>query len=177
MTPWWANGSWDYVSSRLSKSSIVFEWGSGNSTKYLSKLCNRIISIENDHGWFDKLKIGLDENIELRFIPAGGNAVGDPSDVNSYSSKSVLFGGRDFSDYVKVIDIYPDGYFDLVVVDGRSRTSCIAHAIKKVSKGGMLLIDDLWREHYKNGIDLIPNSWHRINFKSPSKFTGIWISI
>jgi hypothetical protein len=57
---------------------------------------------------------------------------------------------KDFilEDYVKSIEDYPDGYFDLVVVDGRARPSCILHSMQKVKVNGILLLDNADRSYY-----------------------------
>ena len=49
---------------------------------------------------------------------------------------------------MKQIDQYPDEYFHIVVVDGRARPSCISHALKKVKKGGYLIVDNSERDYY-----------------------------
>lgn len=43
---------------------------------------------------------------------------------------------------------FPDNYFDIVLVDGRSRPSCLFHSLNKVKKGGLLVLDNAEREYY-----------------------------
>lgn len=59
-----------------------------------------------------------------------------------------LQSGFNFSAYVKAIEAYTDASFDLVIVDGRVRHSCITHAISKVKKVGLLLVDNADRNYY-----------------------------
>lgn len=174
MDPWWAEGVWKFVSNRLDKNKTVFEWGSGSSTLCLSNVAMRVVSVENDVEWFKKIKLKVPNNVELKFISDLGPSDNDPGDPYGYTSASLLFGNKDFTDYVKLIDDY--GKFDLIVVDGRSRPSCIAHAISKIINDGMLLVDDPWRDHYKRGIDLIPKNWIRHDFKSIEHMTSVWVS-
>lgn len=173
MKPWWADGVWEFIENKLGINDIVFEWGSGNSTKCLSNLC-KVISIENDIEWYRKLKNEISQSVDLHFIPDGGDTLNSPNDVYGYSSNSFLFNHKDFSKYVMSIDKY-DHDFSLIVIDGRSRTSCLAYAIPKVKKGGMLLLDDSWRDHYQPGILLIPDDWSRFDFKSVEHTTSVWV--
>jgi predicted O-methyltransferase YrrM len=43
---------------------------------------------------------------------------------------------------VTQIDAFPDGAFDVVLVDGQARPSCLKHAYTKVKPGGMLILDN-----------------------------------
>jgi hypothetical protein len=52
-----------------------------------------------------------------------------------YISKTVkAYFNLSFEEYVRKIDVYPDESFDLVVVDGRARTACRYHTIKKIKR-------------------------------------------
>lgn len=171
MRPWWADGAWEFIKNNLRANAEVFEWGSGNSTLCLSKICRRIISVENDKRWILKQK---PNNVELLVIPDDGPTNNDPDDPFGYSSASLLFNRKDFYRYVTAIDSYHS--FDLIIIDGRSRTSCLAHATTKLKPKGMLLLDDPWRSHYEPGIDLIPHSWDHMHFKSVEHQTSIWVN-
>ena len=50
---------------------------------------------------------------------------------------------------------YPDGHFDLVIVDGRARPSCVFHAMSKVRAGGYLMLDDTDRQRYEEAMSLL----------------------
>lgn len=60
-----------------------------------------------------------------------------------------------FEQYVKSIDEYPNGYFDLITVDGRARASCALRALPKLKNGGWLLVDNMERARYKTVRDLL----------------------
>jgi predicted O-methyltransferase YrrM len=53
-----------------------------------------------------------------------------------------------FRSYVEAIDAYPDASFDLVVVDGRARPSCLRQAIPKLRPRGLLVLDNSDRDYY-----------------------------
>ncbi len=68
--------------------------------------------------------------------------------------------GKHFERYVTSIDAYAEESFDVVIVDGRARPSCCAHAIPKVKTGGMLVFDNVETEYYGDAVRLLtPDSW------------------
>ena len=70
--------------------------------------------------------------------------------------------------YASVIDRFPDGYFGLVFVDGRSRPSCVKHSIPKIKSGGFLILDDADRNYYKRAKELLnSNRWEKWEFYGP----------
>lgn len=72
----------------------------------------------------------------------------DVADPTSYRSGAGDYLNYSFKKYVKSIDEYPDGYFDLILVDGRARPSCILHSIPKLKSGGLLVVDNAERSYY-----------------------------
>jgi len=78
--------------------------------------------------------------------PAEGS--GDPAEPDDYASTSAAFRGRRFRRYAAQIDDFPDGHFDVVLIDGRARPSCIKHAAPKVAAEGLLIVDNTDRAYY-----------------------------
>jgi hypothetical protein len=60
-----------------------------------------------------------------------------------------ITGRVNHADYAKSIDAFPDGRFQIIVVDGRARPSCIEHAIPKLDNSGVLILDNSERSHYR----------------------------
>ena len=98
--------------------------------------------VEHHAEWFDRVNRLLQSrgitNVEFHLIgpddaPASQERIG-PRDVD-YRSQSRGYKNAQFVSYARSIDDYPDGTFDLVLVDGRARMACLAHAIPKVSPG------------------------------------------
>jgi len=174
MTPWWATGTWQFVKRRLNKDSRVFEWGSGGSTQCLDKICH-VISIENDITWYKKLSPKFQKPVVF-YVPHSGETELDPSDPGSFTSGAKFFPQKNFESYVKTIDKL-ENPFDLIVVDGRARASCVRRALDKIKSGGMLLLDDCWRPRYQKAIAEIPKEWKRHQFKSEKDVhtTSVWI--
>lgn len=141
--PWMNFDVCEWLRSYLTSDMILFEWGSGGSTLFYSKLVNYVISIEYDREYYDFVLKQLQgkENVELLLVPA--------QKTGKYKSFSPITLGSYFDNYVKAIDKYPDGYFDVIVVDGRQRNECFKRALKKVKPEGIIVFDNFEREIYQ----------------------------
>jgi hypothetical protein len=177
--PWLAFGAIQFLDIYLNKSMRVFEYGSGGSTIYFANKVHTIISAEHDEKWFNIVKAHIDKseinNIDYRCSP--------PISDQSFASKiynnpddfiSVLgeYEGMSFEKYVTNIDTFKEAYFDLIIVDGRSRISCISHAIPKVKKHGLLLVDNTNREYYLQPFPELADKtkWKKFFFKGHYPF-------
>lgn len=174
----------------LTKNSKVFEYGGGGSTLFLSKRAKEVYTVEHNPEWFDLLKSILEKkavkNWKGFFVKAdNGNIVNnaDKSVPDHYSSGDKESAGKNYEAYVKTIDQFPDGSFDLVMVDGRSRPSCIKHAIPKIKKGGYLLLDNSERAYYlthfteifKNEFKIIDDRFAPSPYSKYFTKTTLWI--
>lgn len=137
----------EWLKSGVSRDWSVFEYGSGNSTHWFSEQVRLVVTVEHNVDWVRNYP----SNVVFIFSPPlrdiGKKCYGPEGYTTTDPS------GGDFENYVKTIDSYADEYFDFVVIDGRSRASCIKHSIPKVRRGGLLLLDDSNREEYKEAID------------------------
>lgn len=140
-----------FLRDRLGKGSLVFEYGSGGSTLFLARLGARVVSVEHDKKWSDIVRQRLEsegfDQVDYRSIPP------EKSDVPGYNSPVRGFEGMSFQKYVHTIDAFPDGHFDIVIVDGRARNDCVRVALPKVRKGGYLLLDNSERDRYLPAVD------------------------
>jgi len=143
--PWMNLEVCDWLVSYLKKDMKLFEWGSGGSTFFYSKLVEEVVSIEYDKGYYEVVKAQLEKhenkNVELVLAP--------PQEKGKMKSFAPLYAGRYFDKYVATIDQYPDRHFDVIVVDGRQRNECFKRAIRKVKEGGIIVFDNFDREIYK----------------------------
>lgn len=163
--PWITIVAKNYIEEYLSKKSKadvkVFEYGSGGSSLFFLKYAAEVHSVEHDEQWFELVKNTIADNkiegwhgyfrkgeIISKEIVASLDA-GEPKD---YFTKA---GDLEFRNYVTTIDEFADNYFDIVLVDGRSRPSCLSHSFSKVKKGGVLILDNAERTYY-NAINLVP---------------------
>lgn len=151
--PWLTFESQEWLDSFLNKNMTVLEWGSGGSTIFISKKVKKMISIEHNPEWYASVVEELQKNKikNCEYI------------LKRYNED------KKYKNYYEVIDSFPDKTFDLVVVDGRSRNSCIFHAMKKIRKGGFLFLDNSERKRYSPGIDLL-RDWERKDIQGIGKY-------
>lgn len=134
----------------------VFEYGSGGSSAFFHRKATELVSIEHDEKWASEVTRWKADHPHAswsyQFIPPEKLTIPpirlDPSDPALYQSEDPQFADYSFFKYVSFIDRYADSYFDIVLVDGRSRPSCLRHAAKKVKKGGTLILDNAERDYY-----------------------------
>lgn len=139
----------------------VFEWGAGGSTLFLASRARELVTIEHDPRWHQivssRLKnLGAANCVVLHIAPS--TAPSPP--IYRSDRKPQWF----FEDYAKAIDNYPDGYFDLVIVDGRARPACLRHARPKVVRGGAILLDDSRRRRYQHAVrEMDEAGWTKVD--------------
>jgi len=171
--PWMNYYALIYINQAIKKSPHVFEYGSGSSTLYWISKGAKIVSIEHDASFYENLKIKLDANVVYHLIEPQIQTVGtanSPADPDLYQSTD--YHGCFFENYVKAIDIYPNEHFDVVVVDGRARPSCIKRALPKIKKGGMLILDNSDRSYYTQKTSPLLNDWPVKIFRGPVRGLG-----
>jgi len=169
--PWITFKAERYLHKILRKDMIVFEYGSGSSTLYFSRRVAQVFSIEHHQGWFENVQQTLDEqaikNVDCRLIEP---ETLDEKQVTDYFSRfSPFYKNKSFESYVKSIDAFPDEYFDMVLVDGRSRSRCITHAKTKIKQEGYLVVDNSDRAYYFDGNDL--KDWKTCHFIGPIPYS------
>lgn len=123
-TPWLTQDAINLLSQLIHSSDIGVEFGSGSSTKWLAERCAHFTSIENDEKWYGvvsrKLKgAHLTDKVELRLCIT----------EKEYTSQILNF---------------DDKSLDFCLVDGKFNRHKIAiESIKKIKKGGILIIDNV----------------------------------
>ena len=165
--PWMNYEVVSYLTKNLHKIDRVFEYGSGESTKYWALNNKKIDTVEHDPHFYNKLKALNLEGLNLKLIEPHiieRVSFGENSQQENYLSEDFI--GYSFEDYVREIDSYPENYFDIVLIDGRARSACIKHSVSKVKPGGMLLLDNANRVEYLKDTATILDKW------SCKKFIG-----
>lgn len=153
--PWITFSAIDYLDKHLNQKMKIFEYGGGGSTLFFASRVGELVTIEHNDEWFDGLKETMKKNTSIRWKglligPDDGPAIRNlnKADPDSYSSEDENFAGKTFKQYASAIDQYPDEYFDVVLVDGRARPSCLKHSLGKVKKNGLLILDNSDRPYY-----------------------------
>ena len=153
--PWITFDAIRFLQKATTIQSKVFEYGGGGSTLFFVKRAGEVITVEHDKEWF-KILTGIIEKQKLNnwkgsyIEPQQGDFVQHPdkSNPDHYSSADLKSKGFHFHNYTSAIDAYAAVYFDFVLVDGRSRPSCIKHSLPKIKIGGYLILDNSDRDYY-----------------------------
>lgn len=144
--PFYAPRAIHKVSRLLTSQTRLFEWGTGASTVWFAARVREMIAIEHDPAWFDRIRAQLAgkglRNVDYRLCVQNPPSSPDGGALKSPLSKP------EFASYVSQIDEYPDGYFDVIAIDGRERVGCAQHAVSKVAPGGVIILDDTRRVRY-----------------------------
>ena len=147
--PWWNYAVIDFLSGRISKHLTVFEYGSGSSTLWFSRLAESVTAVEHDLGWHDLIEGMAPSNVNLLYRPE--------TDIYSYINS------------IRMAAYQPD----IVVVDGILRVECIRALIQVVKASCVVILDDSddveerTGKSYAEGIDLLTeNGYKRIDFRS-----------
>lgn len=165
--PWLPYAATEYI--KHLKPESVFEWGSGESTLFFFELgIQRVCSIEHDREWFDRINKEL---IDKNIIHLGYNLVSyedgcigsNPANPIHYKSASTQLGEVNFKRYASIIDRV-DGGFDLILIDGMARASCLYHAASHVNEYGCIVLDNVERNYYLQNTAFLFEGWERVEF-------------
>lgn len=136
--------------SKLSKSKIYLEYGSGGSTFLAVKYGVPFISIDSDNHFIKSLKnkiksenLSMNSNQNLIYADIGvTESWGYPVKYNKISNEKI----KQFRKYSDIPDYFTDCnlFPDLVLIDGRFRVACALKVIKylKLNKGWTILFDN-----------------------------------
>ncbi|MEO8086130.1 MAG: hypothetical protein ABI763_04895 [Bacteroidota bacterium] len=189
--PWMTFSAIRFMEKNLDRSMKVFEYGCGGSSVFLCERVGKVISVEHDKSWFhilgNKLKDLQLLNWEGLLIEPewDGTATRSIAEPGEYGTDDVKLSCYRFKKYASAIDAYSDGQFDWVLVDGRSRPSCLKHSLPKVKTGGFLLLDNSDRGYYLEKLPANFNDHFRIvcedagpaTFMTEFSKTTIWQKI
>ena len=158
--PWMTFDAIDFLKKNLNKKMHVFEYGMGGSTIFLANHVLHVTSVEHDKEWFESAnkffrEKGVSNCKPLFFSPEKEANIekSDSSDPAIFTTGDQSWRSFSFFNYVKSIEQFPDNYFDLVIVDGRSRPACLKACVNKIKSGGWILLDNADRPHYRRAID------------------------
>ncbi len=167
-TPNWAPGSWEYLEKILPEDAICFEWGGGQSTKWLLDRVPEgfVFTVDHDVEWIDRINTLTDFDERL----------------------SIMRADKDSPAYVAAltrINRRPNVY----LIDGYQRPECLALMLETAFSDDIIVCDDaldycdhlpsleqitrFWMPHPCKGTPYNKN-FHRQGMHPDTKETWIW---
>jgi hypothetical protein len=168
--PSFAGGATQWLNGIVKPGFKIFEYGAGSSTLYLLRRGAKVTSIEHEPMWCDLIK-----EIEVKVITPQPTIPQYKYGPDTYTSWDWDLKDFILEDYVKYIDTFPNMYFDLVIINGKARASCMKHAVEKIAPSGYLLLDDAQKSEYQESIDIYLKKQPSILFQEGRKMTKIWL--
>ncbi|MEO6454499.1 MAG: hypothetical protein ABIN97_10520 [Ginsengibacter sp.] len=186
--PWINFPAIDFLKKNLNPADTVFEFGAGGSTLFFLDRVKKLITAEHKTEWYDTLKKIITQKELYKWegvlIPPELKTETrqlNISDPNDYYSSDDAYINSTFKNYVTYIDRFSDGFFNVILIDGRARPSCIKHAVKKLRRNGLLILDNADREYYLtrsneylHNFHLLQNHFAPIPFVAPFVQTNIY---
>ena len=130
--PWFTFSAIQYLKSFDLSERVVFEYGSGFSTRYWTSRCKWVYTVESDRKWYDKIANENFLNLNLYF-----------EDNPVRFAKSILD---------------TDTKFDIIVIDADNRMDCAKVAIDCLKDGGIIILDNSERLEEREVCKLLRNS-------------------
>ncbi len=158
--PWpcYAYEAIDFLEDKVSPHSVIAEFGCGTSTLWWAARAGRVIAVEHDPQWANRIRHAAPSHVDIRLVRPQSQIPTRPE----YASE-VIAGS--FEAYVHALDDLPDGTLDILAVDGRARAGCMLHAHQKLSDGGLLILDNFHRARYQSAIHQLCNwGWFALRF-------------
>ncbi len=161
----------------------VFEYGAGNSSLWWSSRVAEIVTVEHDEDWHREIleRSGpqnslLHVPIDAPIAPTAGAALkpffdsGIDEEPGPDPAQNLRAGrlSEPFSAFAATLLDYPEGYFDIVVVDGMARVLTAWLAARRVNPDGFIVFDNSDRDFYQAGDDALTEAgFRRIDFWGP----------
>jgi hypothetical protein len=118
--PWYTYPAIEYIRQLDFSDKSVFEYGSGNSTVFWSRIAARVVSVEDDEVWYEAI---------VREVGAAASVILEP-DLDAFVSTIGRARTR----------------FDVIVVDGpargMTRLKCCKAAREHLNEGGVIILDN-----------------------------------
>jgi hypothetical protein len=138
--PWYTYSFIFFLEPRLKPHFKVFEYGSGNSTRWYGARVSDITAVEHDKDWIGNISPKLPENAKI--LPR----TLDETYIQAINTDNTLY--------------------NIVVVDGRKRVKCASYAVDFLTPDGVLILDNSEREWYQPAKDLMEaRGFKRLDFK------------
>jgi hypothetical protein len=121
--PWYTYPCIDFLKYRSFEDKTVLEFGGGQSTLWWAKKAARVVTVEGDRGWYEKLRNKVPANVDLRFASMDSEA------ENVAAVRDIVASRKESS-------------FDVIVIDGLYRAAMIEIAVRSMAQDGMIVCDN-----------------------------------
>lgn len=142
--PWYRYAAIDFFLERVSTDHSVFEFGSGNSTRWWAQHAKCVTAVEHDPSWAKKVATEAPENVEILEVPL------EPD--GDYCRTPQRTGAK----------------YEVVIIDGRDRVNCALQCLTALTDDGVVIWDDSHRSRYDSGMAFLTNHGFR-----RLRFTGL----
>ncbi|NAS13035.1 class I SAM-dependent methyltransferase [Poritiphilus flavus] len=141
--PWFTYSFIAFIRPRIRADFKVFEFGSGNSTLWLSSLGCEVFSVEHDEKWYRMLEPKFSK------IPNVHSSL-ESLEANAYSRSILKY----------------EQQFDVIIIDGRDRIQCCKNSLNALKPEGVIIWDNADRMEYAEGYEILQNNgFKRIDFQ------------
>tara|TARA_R110000824_G_scaffold329779_2_gene516499 strand:- start:886 stop:1419 length:534 start_codon:yes stop_codon:yes gene_type:complete len=154
-----------------SKNLKILEFGSGSSTVWFANNYEcELVSIEHDANWHKMVCENIRDNKNITLILKPSGVIGR-SDLLEHS-------------YAPTCETFEDNYFDIVLIDGRSRVDCFKYSERVLKEGGLMILDNSERIEYSYIMEIYKDKTQynypqigadKYNFNYPGWATTIWV--
>ena len=153
--------------SYLKNCNIYFEYGVGESTTWvLDNTSSRIISVDTDKKWIDKVDISKNKKrIDINWINLG--------EIENWGRPKAYKYRKHFIDYISNVWTF-NLKADVILIDGRFRVACFLYSLINAKEGSIIIFDDYMnRPHYhvvEEILEVYENCGRQVVFKVPQVF-------
>lgn len=160
--PWVTYPFIDFIEGRLDATQEVFEFGAGNSSLFFAKRVKSVLSVEHHPEWFQQISTSPEyamSNLEVKMVPVPEGLTHD-----GYHSLAFTDATNDY-----VLALKNSGRrFDIVIVDGLFRNSCIENCLESLTSRGVVFLDNTshhYVEQLQSGLDFMKDAgFRRLDF-------------
>ena len=160
--PWLTYPFIDFIGDRLDATMDLFEYGAGNSSIYYAGKVKSVTSIEHSSEWYKIIK----SNDKFNYTNLNIRLVEAPPKLLKEGYHEMAF-TDDINAYVKSVTD-TDAKYDIIVVDGLFRNSCIMECLPSLTGRGVVFLDNTqykYQQQLKKGTDFMAeNGFRRLDF-------------
>jgi hypothetical protein len=163
--PWFTYAAIRALETMVPRAARVLEFGAGNSTLWWAARTASVTSVEHDAAWERKVRSRLNEAglaNAVRFLPPAATI---PDEISNFvRAHPADHDETGFLSYAAA-PLEHDDRYDVVVIDGRSRSACALIAPRLLRNRGIIVFDNSDRADYQPGYAaLVAAGFVRIDF-------------